>query len=58
MIHYKGKLVSSVFHKAQAVSIIYHMAKVVWQAVRSCFGAGIWRSDKPWLGDDKWKSNT
>ena len=29
--------------------------KSVWQAIRSCFGAGYWRGDKPWRGDDAWK---
>lgn len=22
----------------------------------SCFGAGYWRGEKPWIGDDAWKS--
>ena len=30
---------------------------IVWQAVRSCFGSGIWVSQKPWLGSEKWKGN-
>lgn len=28
---------------------------VAWQAIRSCFGAGVWRGDKPWVGSDSWK---
>lgn len=23
--------------------------------IRSCFGAGYWRGEKPWLGTDVWK---
>ena len=30
---------------------------IVWQAVRSCFGSGVWRPDKPWIGSEKWKSH-
>lgn len=37
------------------VSTIYFKGKVVWSAVRSCFGAGFWRGDKPWIGKDAWK---
>lgn len=23
----------------------------------SCFGSGVWLSQKPWIGTDKWKNN-
>jgi hypothetical protein len=43
------------------VSAIYKGAQLVWRtvysAVRSCFGGGIWKQDKPWLGIDTWKTN-
>ena len=29
--------------------------RMVYQAIRSCFGAGYWRGDKPWIGDEAWK---
>lgn len=57
MINYKGNNIGQVFHRSKVVSQIYHYAKVVWQAIRSCFGMGVWYSDRPWLGDDKWKNN-
>lgn len=28
---------------------------VIWEAVRSCFGSGVWKGDRPWLGKDAWK---
>ena len=28
----------------------------IYEAIRSCFGSGIWRSDRPWLGKDLWKN--
>lgn len=56
MIHYQGKELTGIFHKTKAVSMIYHYAKVVYQAIRSCFGSGTWRSDRPWLGKDLWKN--
>lgn len=29
---------------------------LVWQSVRSCFGAGYWRDDKPWLDTEAWNN--
>jgi hypothetical protein len=39
---------------AQAV---YRGLRLVWQAVRSCFGSGIWVPSKPWLGNENWKNH-
>lgn len=40
------------------IAAIYKGASLVWRtvynAVRSCFGGGTWRSDKPWLNNDTW----
>lgn len=30
-------------------------AKLVWEAIRSCFGSGVWIPKKPWLGKEGWK---
>lgn len=27
---------------------------LVWQYIRSCFGAGYWRDEKPWVDSDGW----
>lgn len=37
------------------VGAIYKGAVKIWESVRSCFGSGVWRGDKPWIGTDKWK---
>lgn len=52
-IHKKD--IVSVTAYGKVVSAIYKGGKLVWQAVRSCFGAGFWRGDKPWIGNDPWK---
>ena len=39
----------------QIVEVIYAGSRIVWQAVRSCFGSGKWIGDKPWIGEEKWK---
>lgn len=46
LVHYGGK----------AISAVYYGAKVVWQAIRSCFAAGFWSNDKPWINDEGWKN--
>ena len=33
----------------------YKDGKLIWQAVRSCFGSGVWIGSKPWIGEEKWK---
>lgn len=37
------------------VSRMVTAGKVIYQAVRSCFGAGYWQGTKPWIGKDGWK---
>lgn len=40
---------------SKAISEVRKGARLMWQAIRSCFGAGYWRGDKPWIGTDAWK---
>lgn len=39
------------------LAAVYHGLRLVWMAVRSCFGSGVWVSEKPWLGNELWKNN-
>lgn len=43
------------------VTAIYHIvqgkAKIVWQAVRSCFGSGMWLNEKPWINEESYINN-
>ena len=41
----------------RTLAATYHGLRLIWMAVRSCFGSGIWVSEKPWLGKEIWKSN-
>ena len=52
-----GKEVTAVYVGRRVVSAIYRGGVLVWQAVRSCFGSGFWRNDKPWRNDEGWKDN-
>lgn len=69
MIYKNGKLVTQVQKDfidlegriQKNISAIYKGTQLVWltvyNAIRSCYGSGIWRTDKPWLDTDLWKNN-
>lgn len=57
MIYINDKQISLIYVGGKAIATVTKGAQLVWQAVRSCFGAGYWRGDKPWVGSDAWKGN-
>lgn len=57
MIYKGGKEVASIFKGSKAIAEVYKGAMLVWQAIRSCFGKGFWRNDKPWNSEDGWENN-
>lgn len=42
---------------SRPIQAVYHGLRLVWLAVRSCFGSGIWVDEKPWLDEEMWKDN-
>ena len=55
-ITYRKKDIVSIIAFGRPVTAIYAGAKLVWQAVRSCFGAGWWNNEKPWDNTEGWKN--
>lgn len=41
----------------RVISYIRYLGDLVWQAVRSCFGSGLWIPGKPWISGETWKYN-
>lgn len=56
MIVINNKSLIALYYKS-VVSRVNIGAATVYQAVRSCFGSGRWRSNKMWIGKDKWKNS-
>lgn len=40
----------------RVVTEIYRGADLIWQAINSCFGSGMWLNNKPWLNTDGWRN--
>ena len=59
MIIGKGHEIIEIYHGVEQTPImeIYRGKRLIYQAIRSCFGNGYWINDKPWLNEDAWKNN-
>lgn len=57
MLVRKLKETIAIVRKGKTIVEIRKGLVLKWQAVRSCFGSGIWRSEKPWIGNEKWKGS-
>ena len=56
MAIYRGnREMTLIYHGNRAISAIYKGVSLVWQGIRSCFGAGFWVAEKPWLDNEAWK---
>lgn len=55
MIRKATKEIIQVVSKNKVVTLIIQGGKILYQGIRSCFGAGYWKNDKPWLNDDGWR---
>ena len=56
MIYKNGKEVTGIHKGGHVITIVYKGTVLVWEAVRSCFGKGLWVNDKPWSNKDGWKN--
>lgn len=54
MIYKGSKEVSVRYFGTHIISAVYHGLQLVWEAINSCFGSGIWLQDKPWSDTDPW----
>lgn len=53
---YKGNLeMAARYYGGKVVIAVYKGARLVWEAVSSCFGKGCWIEGKPWVDSDPWR---
>lgn len=57
MQNYNYHSIVAKFINSRPLAAVYHGLRLVWIAVRSCFGSGIWIDEKPWIDDELWKDN-
>lgn len=48
--------ITGIFLSKIPIQTIYQYGVILWQAVRSCFGSGMWVDEKPWIHDEAWKN--
>lgn len=54
----KDKEISAIYYKDKVIAAIYKGGKLLWEAIKSCFGKGLWLNDYPWDNQDAWKNNS
>jgi len=56
MIFPSDKELESSFIGGKIVTQICKGLQLVWEAIKSCFGAGYWKNDAPWSNTEGWKN--
>lgn len=56
MLKINGKDIVDVKFFGRTITAIYQAGQLIWEAIRSCFGAGYWDNDQPWDNDDAWSN--
>lgn len=52
MIYKNGKEITTLSFGTRAIQAVYCGARLVWQAISSCFGGGRWLNVNPWSNGD------
>lgn len=43
------------YYGSKVIVTVYRGARLIWEAISSCFGSGCWLGDRVWKGDDVWR---
>lgn len=55
MIYRGDREIESAMFGSRPLGAIYRGVRLLWEAIRSCFGAGFWENGKPWVDTEGWK---
>lgn len=50
----KTKEIVSIFAKNKIIASVYKGSKLIWEAIRSCFGKGFWANEETWNNNEGW----
>ncbi len=56
MIVHQGRDIIGFMFNGKAILEIRKGTRLVWQAIMSCFGSGMWLDDRKWVNQDGWKN--
>ena len=56
MLYKNSHEISGIFNGNKIIIAVFKGASLVWQSIRSCFGAGYWINRFPWIDTDTWKN--
>lgn len=56
MIFISNKELESSFIGRRIVTQVLKGVQLIWEAIKSCFGAGFWKNDAPWSNTEGWKN--
>jgi hypothetical protein len=57
MIIRNGIDLTARYYGTKAITAVYRGARLIWEAVNSCFGSGYWVREKAWSQTDAWRNN-
>ena len=57
MIKYNNKEIYEIVKSQKQIAYLRQGLVLIWTAIRSCFGEGVWHQNKKWISTDKWKNN-
>lgn len=54
MIYRNSLSMEARYYGRRAISAVYYGARLVWEAITSCFGSGYWINERQWSNTDAW----
>lgn len=54
MVYFNKKEIYQIIKENKTITYVYKGLHMVYEGIKACF-SGIWRGNKKWLSDAKWK---